>query len=135
MSIIALNRKAKFDYEILDSFQAGMSLSGGLVKLLRAGKIPLHSNYIVNQKGELFVIGFGNDTIRENVKLLLHKREIAEIIGKISEKGLSCTILHIKTVGRWIKAEIAVVRGKKVYDKRETIKKRDLDREEARNLA
>lgn len=132
MSILIVNRKAKFEYEILESFQAGLSLSGAMVMAIRSNRVAIAGNYIVNQKGELFIIGFGNDSIRENVKLLLRKKEVGEIIGKISEKGLSCTVLNIKTIGRWIKAEVAVVRGKKNYDKREAIKKRDLDREESR---
>ena len=66
--------------------------------------------------------------------LLLNKKEQAEIKSRLYEKGISCVILNIYTLGRWIKAEVAVVRGKKNFDKRETIKKRDLEREEARNL-
>ncbi len=132
MAVILTNKKVRFDYHILESYQAGLSLSGAMVKLVRSGRVQIVGNYVINQKGELFIIGFGNDSLRENIKLLLKKKEVGEIRGKILEKGLSCTVLNIKTVGRWLKAEIAIVKGKKNFDKRETIKKRDLDREESR---
>ena len=132
--ILAYNKKVYFDYQILESFQAGLSLSGKMVKQIRSKRINITGKYIVYQKGKLQIIDFGNDHIRENVSLLLKKREVDKIRTMIAEKGVSCTIINIKTVGRWIKAEIVLVRGKNKTDKRETIKKRDLDREAARNL-
>ena len=132
MAIIIFNRKAKFDYEILETFQAGLALDGGMVKLVRGHKITLHGVFIIFQNGKLEMINFGTETNNTNVPLLLKPREIKEIMGSIGEKGISCIPLNIKTVGRWLKADIALVRGKKNFDKRESIKKRDLDREEAR---
>ncbi len=133
--VLANNKKAFFDYHILESFQAGLSLSGRMVKELRQKRVQITGSYIIYQKGKLQIIGFGNDKTRENVPLLLQQREVNEIHGALKEKGVSCTVLNIKTVGRWIKAEVALVKGKKNFDKRDDIKKRDLDREEARGLA
>jgi SsrA-binding protein len=132
---LATNKKAHFDYHILESFQAGLSLSGKMVKQLRARRVNITGKYIIYQKGQLQIIDFGNDQLRENVVLLLSTKEVGEIRSKLAEKGVSCVVLNIKTVGRWIKAEIAIVKGKKNFDKREDIKKRDLDRDEARGLA
>jgi len=134
MPVIAINKKAKFDYEVLESFQAGLSLSGQMVKEVRARKVNPAGLYIVYNKGRLEIIGFGNEKIRQNIPLLLKKKEVNKIHGKLEEKGISCIILNIKIVGRWLKSEIAIVKGKKKYDKRETVKKRDLDREMGREL-
>jgi SsrA-binding protein len=134
MAILASNKKAHFDYHILETFQAGLSLSGVMVKQLRQKKVPLAANYIIYQKGQLQIIGFGNDVFRENVPLLLKQKEIKQIQGELKIKGISCVVLNIKTIGRWLKAEIALVKGKKNFDKREDIKKKDLNREEARNM-
>ena len=131
---LATNKKAHFDYHILESFQAGLSLSGKMVKQLRGHRVNITGKYVIYQKKQLQIIDFGNDQIRENVALLLGSREVEEIRSKLTEKGVSCVVLNIKTVGRWIKAEVAIVRGKKNFDKREDIKKRDLDRDEARGL-
>ena len=131
---LATNKKAHFDYHILESFQAGLSLSGKMVKQLRNRRVNIAGKYVIYQKGQLQIIDFGNDQIRENVSLLLSSREVGEIRSKLTEKGVSCVVLNIKTVGRWIKAEVAIVKGKKNFDKREDIKKRDLDRDEARGL-
>jgi SsrA-binding protein len=73
-------------------------------------------------------------TIRENITLLLKQKEKDEIIGQLSQAGISCVPLNIKTVGRWLKSEIAVVKGKKLHDKKESLKKRDVDREIAREF-
>lgn len=134
MAVILLNRRAKFDYTILETFQAGLALDGRMVKLTRARKVTLNSVFIIYQNNRLEMINFGNEEKNVNVPLLLKPKQIKEIMGAIGEKGVSCIPLNIKTVGRWLKAEIALVKGKKNYDKRETIKKRDLDRDEAKNL-
>lgn len=134
MAILVSNKKAHFDYHILETFQAGLALSGVMVKQLRQKKVPLASNYIIYQKGQLQIIGFGNDVFRENVPLLLKQKEIKQIQGQLKIKGISCIVLNIKSIGRWLKAEIGLVKGKKNFDKRDDIKKKDLDREEARNL-
>jgi SsrA-binding protein len=130
--IIATNKKANFEYEIIESFQAGLCLSSVLVKEVRGRRIHLLGKYIVYQNDQLQILDFGNDKIKENVTLLLNKKEKKEIAGHLSTKGNTCIILNIKAVGRWLKAEIAIAKGKKSFDKRETIKKRDLDREERR---
>ena len=130
--ILMTNKKANFDYEILSKFQAGLSLSGGMVKQVRARRVNLQGKYIVWQQNQLQILAFGNDKVTENVCLLLSKKEQQKVAGQLSTKGISCIPLTLKKVGRWLKADIALVKGKKNYDKRETIKKRDLDRD-ARN--
>jgi SsrA-binding protein len=135
MAILTTNKKARFDYHILESYQAGLSLSGQMVKEIRGQRVTLSGAFVVFQHNRLEIIGLsGQNGTLQNVPLLLQKKEISEIVGKLSQKGVTCVVLNLKTVGRWIKAEIAVVRGKKNYDKRESLKKRDLDRERARNL-
>lgn len=134
MSVLVVNKKAYFEYKVLESFQTGLSLSGYMVKQVRANKVVINGMFVVYQKGQLQIIGFGNEQSRENVPLLLNKREVDEIAGQIRIKGVSCIILNIKTVGRWLKAEIAVVKGKKLHDKKEDIKKRDIDREIGREF-
>jgi SsrA-binding protein len=129
MAVIAINKKAGFEYKVLESFQAGLSLSGPMVKAIRAHRVTITGLFVVYQGGQLQIVGFGNESLRENVKLLLNPKEINEIAGKIREKGLTCVPLNIKTVGRWIKCEIAIVKGKNTGDKRETIKNREIDRE------
>jgi SsrA-binding protein len=130
--IIATNKKAKFDYEILDVHQAGLCLSGVMVKLIRNKQINIQGKFIVYQKQRLEILGLGNEKLIENIPLLLKQKEVNKISDQIAEKGISCIILNLKIVGRWLKADIAVVKGKKEYDKRETIKKRDLDRDDRR---
>ena len=132
--IIATNKRAKFDYFIIESYQAGLSLSGQMVKQIRANRVSLQGVFIANQNGQLEILGLGNDQIRENVVLLLKLKEKNEIAGQLSIKGISCVVLNLKRVGRWLKADIALVKGKKNYDKRETIKSRDIDREERKGL-
>lgn len=134
MSVLVVNKKAYFEYKVLESFQAGLSLSGYMVKQVRANKVVINGMFVVYQKGQLQIIGFGNEQSRENVALLLNKREVDEIAGQIRIKGVSCIILNIKTVGRWLKAEIAIVKGKKLHDKKEDIKKRDIDKEIGREF-
>jgi SsrA-binding protein len=135
MAVIITNKRAKFDYTILESYQAGLSLPSRLVKLIRSKKIVLEGKYIIPQKGQLVLLDFGNEEIRENIPLLLNKKEIAEITEKLETKGISCIPLNIKTVGRWLKSEIALVKGKKAKDKRRTIKDRDLDRDMGREIS
>jgi SsrA-binding protein len=134
MAVLIINKKAHFEYQILEYFQAGLSLSCPMVKLVRANKVVINGLFVVHQNGKLQIIGFGNEKVRENVSLLLNKKEKDEIITQIREKGISCIPLNIKTVGRWLKAEIAIVKGKKSFDKKDAIKKRDVDREVARDF-
>lgn len=129
MAILLINKKARFDFHVLESYQAGLALESSMVKLIRGGRVTLQGVYIVRQNNRLEMIGLGNESLRQNVPLLLKQQEVNEIQGHLSTKGVTCIPLNIKTVGRWIKAEIAVVKGKKTHDKRETLKQRDLDRE------
>jgi len=137
--VIATNRKAFFNYEVLDRAEAGVALLGTEVKSIREGGFNFKDAYVELRGGELFLVGarigpysHGNlmnhpdERVR---KLLLHKREILKIGGKATEKGF--TILPLKAYfkkGR-VKLEIGLARGKKAHDKRETIKRKELDRE------
>jgi len=137
--LIASNKKAFHDYFVLQKFEAGIALTGTEVKSLRDGKANLKDSYVDVDRGEAFLVGahispysHGN---RENHdperkrKLLLHRREIDKLQGQIVEKGLTIVPLRLYFKGGKVKAEIAVVRGKKLYDKREAEKRRQLDRE------
>jgi SsrA-binding protein len=133
--ILMTNKRAKFDYEILGTYQVGLSLSGTLVKQVRARRVNLQGKYIVFQQNQLQILAFGNDKVSENVAILLTKKEKHKVAGQLSTKGISCIPLNLKKVGRWLKADIALVKGKKSYDKRESIKKRDLDRDYRKGIA
>ncbi|HEY2092591.1 MAG TPA: SsrA-binding protein SmpB [Thermoanaerobaculia bacterium] len=139
--LIASNKKAFHDYHVLDKFEAGMELTGTEVKSLRDRGATLKDSYVVFKSGEAFLFGahispytHGN---RENHdpertrRLLLHRREIEKLEAQVVEKGLTIVPLRLYFKGGRVKAEIAVVRGKKLYDKRETEKKREADRETA----
>nr|CRH07922.1 trans-translation protein, binds tmRNA and tRNA (SsrA-binding protein) [Candidatus Magnetococcus massalia] len=140
--MIADNRKARFNYEILDKYEAGIALLGTEVKSIRAGKMTLADSYAVVTKGELFLLNghipvyaHGNRNNHEpfrSRKLLMHSREIQRLIGLIQEKGLSLIPLRAYWKGNKIKLELGVAKGKKLYDKRATQKQRDWDREKSR---
>jgi SsrA-binding protein len=132
--ILATNKRASFDYEILEKFTAGLSLSGAMVKQIRANRVNMQGKFIVYQNSQLEILGFGNDKVTQNIPLLLNKKEIKRIAGQLTEKGTTCILLNLKNVGRWLKADVAIVKGKKNYDKRETIKQRDLDRQERKGI-
>jgi SsrA-binding protein len=132
--ILITNKKANFDYEILQKFIAGLSLSGQMVKQIRTKKVPITGKFITINKDKLEIIGLGNQQIIENIPLLLNQKEIKKIKGQLSVKGISCVVLNLQTVGRWLKAEIALAKGKKKFDKRESIKMQDLEREYGRSL-
>jgi SsrA-binding protein len=135
---IASNRKANFQYEILERFEAGIVLLGTEVKSLREAKINLQEGFGKIKNNEVWLTNvhineykFGNlnnhDPLRER-KLLLNKREIRKIRSQLEEKGLTLVPTKIYFKGSNIKVEIAVARGKKLYDKRESIKKRESER-------
>jgi SsrA-binding protein len=139
--LIASNKKALHDFFVLQKLEAGIALTGTEVKSMREGKVNLKDSYVIVKNGEAFLLGthispysHGN---RENHepertrKLLLHRREIEKLETQIVEKGLTIVPLRLYFRGPKVKAEIAVVRGKKLYDKRETEKKREADREAA----
>lgn len=142
--IIAVNRKARRDYEIIESLEAGMALKGSEVKSLREGRINFTDSYARIQDGEVYLVNahispysHGNvqnhDPLRER-KLLLHKFEIKRLKGKTEAKGLTLIPLRAYFIGGHAKVEIALARGKKRGDKRETLKRRDADREMEREL-
>lgn len=143
MKIIANNKKAFFDYEILEKFIAGIVLLGCEIKSIREGKINLKGSYIVIKQDEVWMKNvhispykFSTDKvdpIRER-KLLLNKREIKKIQQKLNEQGITCAPLAIGLEKNFAKVEIALVRGKKKYDKRADLKKKDQDREIARKI-
>jgi SsrA-binding protein len=135
MSVLISNKKTKFDYFILETYQAGLVLPGQMVKLIRSRRITLSATFIINQNNRLELINLGNETMRLNVPILLRKKEMKEITVKLNQKGISCVALNIKTVGRWLKAEIALVKGKKNYDKRQTLKNRDIERDLSRGIS
>lgn len=137
--IISDNRKAKFDYEILETYEAGLSLVGSEVKSLRAKNVQLKDSYISFIGDEAFLqnahiapytaSSYNNHEPERRRKLLLHRQELEKIYGALREKGLSCVPLKIYFKDGRVKLEIALVRGKKAHDKRESIKKRDATRE------
>jgi SsrA-binding protein len=144
MSLVR-HRKAKGDYEILDTFEAGVELLGYEVKSLKEGHATLEGAYASLTDGEAFLRGLHISPYQTNNtppshdpdrsrKLLLKKSEIRELSQKLSQKGLTLIPLSLYNKGRKIKVELALVRGKKKYDKRETIKKRDTERDLERTL-
>ncbi len=139
------NKKVNFDYEILDRYEAGMELLGTEVKALRSGMGSLGGSHIIIRGGEAYLIGAtippyqaGNviknyDPIR-NRRLLLTKDEITTLALHESTRGLTIVPIKVYNRGRTLKIEVAIVRGKKEYDKRESIKKRESERETMRSL-
>lgn len=145
MPTYAVNKKARFDYEILDTYEAGLVLTGPEVKSIRAGQVKLTGAFVTflansarltnahipKYKYAATIEDYDPDRSRV---ILLKKKESEKLRGKLQEKGLTIVPLSIYTKGRHIKLEIALARGKKTYDKRETIKNRDQKREIARKL-
>ena len=139
--LIASNKKAYHDYFVLQKLEAGMELTGTEVKSLRDGKANLKDSYVMIKGDEAFLLGahispyshgnIQNHDPERTRRLLLHKREIAKLHVQIVEKGLTIVPLRLYFKGSRVKVEIAVVRGKKQYDKRETEKRREADREAA----
>ncbi|MDD5555847.1 MAG: SsrA-binding protein SmpB [bacterium] len=139
---VATNRKARHEYHFLETLEAGIALTGTEVKSLRRGRANIGDAFCVVEGGEAFLCNahvspyeFGNranpDPLRKR-KLLLHRREIAHIEGQVSRKGLTCVPLRIYFKGGVAKVEIALARGKKAYDKREAVRRREAAREMAR---
>ncbi len=142
LKIISNNRKAKFNYFFREFFEAGIELKGSEVKSLRAGKVNISESYAYNHNGEIYLINshipsykesrYNNHEPNRNRKLLLNKREINKLIGRINREGFTLipTKLYFKK-GK-AKIEIAVGKGKKQYDKRQVKKNRDWNREKSR---
>ena len=145
MQIIAQNRKAYYSYFIEQKFEAGIVLMGSELKSMRKGKTNIAEAYVDARQGEIFLINahiseyhfaasFGHAPLRPR-KLLLHKREINKLIGRINQEGLTLIPTKMYFVKGKVKVEIAVAKGKKLFDKRQVKKTRDWNREKARLLS
>lgn len=142
-NVIVQNKRAKFDYQLLDTFEAGISLSGWEVKSLREGKAQLTDSYVLMKDGEAWLLGaqitpletasthFVTDPIRTR-KLLLNKKELAKILAATSAKGQTCVCTRLYWKGHLVKAAIALAQGKQNHDKRDTERDRDWDRQKQR---
>ncbi len=139
VKMVANNKKARFDYFIEDTFEVGIVLHGTEVKSLRMGKCSVKESFIRADKGELFIYNmhispyekgniFNKDPLRTR-KLLLHKYEINKILGQVAQKGFTIVPLNVYFRGSLCKMEIGLARGKKLYDKRQDIAKKDQKRE------
>ena len=142
--LIANNKKAYHDFFILDTYEAGIALHGTEVKSLRMGKCSIKESFIRIENGEVFIYGmhvspyekgniFNKDPLRVK-KLLLHKSEINKLLGKVKEKGMSVVPLKVYFKGSLVKVEIGLAKGKKLYDKRDDIAKKDQQREAQRDF-
>lgn len=140
---IALNKKAKFEYHLHERFEAGLELAGWEVKSLRAGKAQLTDTYILLRQGEAFLLGCNITPLhsasthvvtdpQRTRKLLLHKKELARLIGAVNQKGQTCIPIALYWKGTRVKCEIALATGKKAHDKRASIKEREWNRDKAR---
>jgi SsrA-binding protein len=139
IKVIARNRKARHEYHILQKYEAGLVLTGTEVKSLREGKVNLSDAYGLVRDGELFIHNLDipeyshgnrmNHEPKRKRKLLMHKSDILKISIKIKEKGLTLVPVSIYFKGGWAKVELALAKGKRLYDKRESLKKKDDRRE------
>ena len=143
-TVVSTNRKAYHEFHILENFEAGIQSKGSEVKSIREGSVSLKQSYIVTRKGEAWIkalhipsyshTGYdGHDPLR-NRKLLLHKREILKIDAKLAEKGLTAVPTKLYFKGGLVKIELGLAKGKKLYDKRASKKKRDVERDIQRAL-
>jgi len=134
--LIAENRRARHDYELLEKMEAGMVLKGTEVKSIRGGKVQLKGSYIEVRNGDAYLIGahvspYSHGNIQNHDperprRLLLSRREIDRIFGKITRQGLTCVPLSVYLSGNLVKLEIAIARGKRLYDKRQAEKKKQM---------
>ncbi len=142
--LIANNKKAYHDYFIEDTYEAGIELAGTEVKSMRMGKCSIKESFVQIEQGEVFVYGmhispyekgniFNKDPLRPR-KLLLHQYEIRKIAAKMAEKGFTLVPLKVYFKGSLVKVEIGIAKGKKLYDKRQTIAKNDQRREAEREF-
>lgn len=141
--IVSDNRQARYLYEILETYETGIELLGTEVKAIRAGKVNLRDGYALIRHGEVVLLNvhisphqtasqFFNHDPRRTRKLLLHRQEIRKLIGKVEQQGLTLVPLKMYLKRGWVKVDLALVRGKKLHDKREDLKqrqdKRDIER-------
>ena len=143
-STVATNRKAYHEFHILETYEAGLELKGSEVKSIREGKASLKESYVVVRKGEVWLKGAhiasyshtgfeGHEPTRDR-RMLLHKNEIRRLGSRIAEKGLTAVPTKLYFKKGWLKIEIGLAKGKKLHDKRETKKKRDMERDIQRAL-
>ncbi len=141
---VASNRKALFEYFIEDKFEAGIALTGTEIKSARAGRVNLRDGFVLIRNGEAWLVNvhispydFGNrenHEPRRERRLLLHKQEIRKLLSKVSERGWTVVPLDMHLVKGRAKVEIALVRGKRQYDRKDAVAERDADRELRRQL-
>lgn len=137
--LIADNRKALHDYHVLDSWEAGVVLLGTEVKAIREGRVNLRDSFARVDKGEVWLLnvhispyshtGYAHHDERRQRKLLLHEHEIRKLAGRVAEKGLTLVPLRMYFTKGRVKVQLALAKGKQVHDKRETIRRREIDRE------
>ena len=142
--IVTQNRRARHDYHILDRYEAGMALTGSEIKSVRAGRVNLRDSYVAVRDGELWLINTHiatydpasrlNHEPRRDRKLLMHRRQINRLVRDMQEPGYTVVPLRVYLKNNWAKVEIALARGKRQYDKRQTIAKREADRQIRRTL-
>ncbi|WP_008312408.1 SsrA-binding protein SmpB [Leptolyngbya sp. PCC 6406] len=143
--LISDNRQARHEYEILETFEAGVELRGTEVKSIRAGKVNLRDGYAVIRDAQIWLNNvhisphdttnkvYNHDPVRSR-RLLLHREEIRKLIGKVEQQGLTLVPLKIYLKQGWVKVYIALAKGKKLYDKRESLKRKQDKREVERAL-
>jgi SsrA-binding protein len=142
--VLSTNRKAAFEYEVLERHEAGMCLLGTEVKSIREGGLSFRDAYVELRNGELYLVGchigpyshgnLGNHEPERDRKLLLHKREVLRLGGKVAERGLTLIPLRAYLKAGRVKLEIGLARGKRAHDKRETLRRREQERETRRAL-
>jgi SsrA-binding protein len=143
--VISDNRQARYLYEILETYEAGIQLAGTEVKSIRAGKVNLQDGYALLRNGEAWLINvhispytsssqYFNHEPRRTRKLLLHRDELRKLIGKVEQQGLTLIPLKMYLKRGWVKVSIGLAKGKKIHDKREDIKKRQDQREMQRAM-
>lgn len=137
--MVAENRKARHDYHVLETWEAGLVLLGTEVKAIREGRVNLRDSFARVEKGEVWLqnvhispyshTGYARHDERRQRKLLLHRHEIQKLTGRVVERGLTLVPLQMYLKDGRVKVQLALVKGKQAYDKRETIRRREIDRE------
>jgi SsrA-binding protein len=145
VKVIAVNRRARHDYSIEDTYEAGLVLTGGEIKSLRAGRVSLADSYARPEGHELWLEGVhiaayepassDNPDPKRKRKLLLHRGELNRLVGKTQEKGLTLIPLRVYLKNGYAKVELGLARGKRQYDKRRAIAERDIERDKERELS
>lgn len=144
--VVAQNRRARHDYEILDVYECGLALQGSEVKSLREGKVQLRDSYARVDDGEVWLVGvhispyanavgFGSHDPDRRRKLLLHRRQIDQLMGEVQQQALTLVPLSVYFLDGRAKVELALARGRRTYDKRAALAERDANREAARAMA